>query len=197
SQASPQLAAWLRAGRVRLAWNGRGDFVFFKRYTDQSTAGAAQSARVDLPFNRLRFFATDSYLTARERPSLDVDIRIRRVERAIGAGIDIRLTTFTSIALTAQSGATSFEQSASADGGAVAAALDRHAQQFGASFVHQLTPLTALNASFTTETNSFDANRLRDSRRNTLRVGFGFKPLALITGQVDAAVLDFTPSDSR
>ena len=42
-----------------------------------------------------------------------------------------------------------------------------------------MTPLTALTAAFTTETNSFDGKPLRDSRRSTLQVGFGFKPLVL------------------
>src|SRR5207237_10796123 len=130
--------------RARVTGNGRGDFVFFKRYTDQSTAGAVQTGRVDLRFNRVRLFATDSYVTARERPTLDVDIRVRRVENAVAAGLDFRLSPLTSIVLSAQSGMTAFDQSASVDHGQIAAALNRHAQQIGATVVHQLTPLTAL-----------------------------------------------------
>jgi hypothetical protein len=195
--AQPGLTAWLRVGRSRLTWSGRADAVFFKRYSSQSTLGTAQSVRFDLPINRVRIFVTDTFLNARERPSLDIDTRVRRTEKTVGGGIDVELTTRTKVALTAQRGVVAFDEGASVERVSLANALDRRVDQFGISVNHALTPLTALTAAFSTGIDAFHVDRLRDSRRRRLGIGLEFKPLALVAGHVDVGVLDFRPSDAR
>jgi hypothetical protein len=191
----PQLNAWLHLGRVQVAWNGRANAVFFKRYSDQGTFGAGQTARLDVPVNRLRFNVTAGNLSARERPGFEIDTRARRTEALVTAGVDWRVTALTQVTATVRRNSVAFANDDVFAGRSLAQALDRSGQEMTLSIQHALTPLSSVVGSYSVVKDMFDHEASRNSRSRRVAAGFAFKPLALITGRIEAGFLKFEPND--
>jgi hypothetical protein len=192
----PAIDTSVRLGRARLSWSGRGDATFFKRYSDQNTTGTVNNVKLDVPLNRIRFSLSESYVNARERPTLDIDTRVRRRENAVDVSADVQLTALTHVAVSANLGGVSFDRGAAVGGVALGYVLDHSGTRFGVSLQRSLTPLTAVVGSVETQYQNFSGDSTRNNVTRRAALGLSFKPLALITGRFDVGILDFQPKGS-
>jgi hypothetical protein len=191
----PKVVAWIRAGRGRVTWNGRADAFLFKQYSDQNTINTDHTVRADMPFGRLRLSAAGSYVAARERPGFEIDERVRRTEQMLLVGAQWQLNPVTSISAVMRRSAVRFDSDATFDNQNLAYALNRQGEAFEVGIQHALTPLSSIVGSVGMMRDSFDSDRTRDSGTRRVGVGFAFKPLALVTGRVEAGLLTFQPND--
>jgi hypothetical protein len=192
----PSVTAAMRIGASRIAWSGRAHYTYFRRYTDQGTAGGSHRVRVDVPINRVRLFLTHDFLNAKERPTPEIDVRVRRHEQSGGVGADLQLSVLTRVTLGVDTGLVRFEQTAVGDT-VIAAALDRQTDRLNASLLHALTPLTSLTAGYSVQRERFLGDSLRNNRNGRAVVGLAFKPFALLSGRVEGGALRFVGEDRR
>lgn len=193
----PALDAAARIGAVRMAWSGRGDVSYYRRYSDQGTPAGRHRLQIDVPINRVRLFATHAYVNAKDRPTPEIDVRVRRREHLVTSGAEVHVSALTRATLTVESGLTEFDESASVRGLSIAAALDRQTDRVGASIAHALTPLTSLTGACVIQRERFLGDELRSNTNRRASAGLSFRPLALVTGRIEAGVLDYASRDHR
>src|SRR5215470_3249089 len=87
---SPATEAWLRIGRSWLNATLREDLVYYQKYASERSVNSYYKASWQIPFNRLSFIPTASFLDTRERPGFEVDARAQRTEIGYGGSIEIR-----------------------------------------------------------------------------------------------------------
>jgi hypothetical protein len=193
----PSLDTAVTVAGARVAWSTRGDISYFKRYSDQGTAGGTHRLQLDVPINRVRLFLRHGYVNAKERPTPEIDVRVRRREHSASAGADVVLTALTRMSLTADTSVATFDQSAGPTAAAIAKALDRQTDRATATLTHALTPLTTLTAAYTVQRERFLGDALRNNTNGRAGVGLSFKPLALLSGHIEAGLLEFNSQDRR
>ena len=193
----PSLDAATRIGALNISWAGRGDLSYFRRFSDQGTAGGSHRIQFDLPINRVRLFAVHRYLNAKERPTPEIDIRVRRREQAATAGAELVLSALTRLTVSLDTGLVRFDQSASARGLLIARALDRQTDRAQAAVTHAITPLTSVTAGYSHQRERFLGDELRNNTNRRAVAGVAFQPFALLSGRVEAGVLEFVSDGGR
>jgi hypothetical protein len=177
-----QADAWLRLGRARV--NGRGSLrlLYFNKYASERSVNGDGAARVELPLTHLKPYASASYLTTRERFGFEIDARARHYERAFTVGLDVPVTSRTTIGVSVRRTDISYAADAVFLGTYLRDVFNRKLQTLGASLRYKLTPLTALVLQADAESARFRFSPGRDS--DTLRVmpGVEFSTFALING---------------
>ena len=191
----PQLDAWMRAGKTAVTLSSRIDASYFKTYRDQSTVGTFSSARWELPSSRVNLTLGGSYIDARERPTPEIDTRVRRFEDGFGAAIDLRVSELMRVRTTADRVRVAFDDGASFDGVLLGPRLDRRSERYSLSLQRSLTPLTTVSTTLSAQYDYFSNDTNTDTANRQATVGMSFKPLAVLSGSFDVGVLDFAAVD--
>lgn len=181
---SPGASAWLRAGRTRLSLDGRGDLVYFQRYSNQGSIGGTISGRYELRANRLTPWAAGLAASVRQRAGYEIDLRVRRLQRQVGAGVDIRVLANTQVTISAARDDLFYDATARYFGTNLRDALNRRSESADVALSHKLTPLTTFAVDTEAIRDRFMFSPERDSTSTRLRAGLDFAPLALISGRV-------------
>jgi hypothetical protein len=179
---APQTDFWLRLGKARVSGNAALNYVYFGHYASERAVNTYDRIRVEAPLNRLTAYATTVLVNARERSGYDIDARVRRSERTVSLGVDMRVGRKTAAGIARWRTGVSFGADEVVLGNRVADALDRTADGLRASLWHRLTPLTTLLVEADAQRDRFDVSAGRDA--DTLRImsGVDLDPFALISG---------------
>jgi hypothetical protein len=194
---APSVDVWLRTGRVQLTGRSRLDAVLYKQYADQSTVGTVNIGRLDVALNRLRPYASASFLRMRERPDAIIDARVQRVEQTASIGAAIILAPKTAGSVYLERSATSFADTGSVVAPVLRRELNRTRQLLGGGIEHRLTALTTARIDIQQEQVRFKYVAGRDARGIRVTPTVDFKPRALVSGQVRVGVLSYQPADPR
>jgi len=98
---SPQIDAWLRAGRSRLSVSARSDLWYFNHYSSERSADGAVNTRFEVRGARVTPWLTGSLTAGRQRLGYEIDLRFRGTTQQIGAGVDVRVKGRTRVGLSA------------------------------------------------------------------------------------------------
>ena len=148
-------------------------------------------------FNRLRPFVSGSFLRLNDRPSAEIDARVRRLENAATIGLAVRVAPRTSARVLIERSAVSFGGRDGGIGSTLGEALDRSRQVRTVGLQYELTPLTQLLVEIQQERTRFKSAPDRNANGIRFFPGLVFKPTALVSGEVHVGFLTYTPENPR
>lgn len=179
---TPAADVWMRFGPGRLNVKMAGSYLYFAKYADQRALGTTDSARVELPLLHLRPWFEGSFLTVRDRPGYEIDLRLRRAETGLGGGVDLFVSTRTTAGVSFRQTKTDYQAGETFLGTSVRDALNRSTTVGAASFRYALTPLTTVVLAVESVHERFEFSPVRDSNGFRVLPGVEFDASALITG---------------
>lgn len=191
---SPGADSWLRVGRAQLSLSTTLDWAYFRRATEQRWLGVTQEGRFDLLFNRLHPYVSGAYASTRQRPNLEIDVRVRQKQQRLGVGTALRVGSRLTFDVTAAQSRVDFGDTAFGQA-EIAAALNRESRAASLSARVVLTPLTTFVVQSSVVQDRFDASSLRDSDSVLVVPGLEFQPRALIAGRVSVGFRQFDVLD--
>lgn len=170
------------ARRALFRFDLGADFVYFATYASERSIDPQGTGRVEFYAHRLTFFAEDAYLNTRQRPNYEIDLRSRHLDNTVKAGVDVGLTSKTSVTFAARSERVRFDGDDDFMGSNLSQTLDRNQEGFEVALRDRLTPLTTLGARFERLHEAFPGSPVRDNDSYRIMPGLEFKPRALIKG---------------
>jgi hypothetical protein len=180
---SPGVDIGLRMGRARLSSKTTLGFNYFQKATRYRTLDdVTQDAQIAVPLNRLTPRLVGTYARTRNRPSLEIDTRVRQFTRRFGAETDVRVGPKLQLTLGAARTSLRYENESFRDV-ALQGELDRVSDQAGLDIRYALTPLTTFVTRIEAAHDRFDVSHLRDADIRGAVAGFELKPAALISGR--------------
>lgn len=194
---APHVDVWVPfARRALLTTSVTSDIVYYQTYSSERSVNPEIKVRGDAFLGRVTPFAEGSYLLSRQRPNFEIDVRSRRDERSVKAGVDLRLSPKLSLELSGRHGRVEFDADATYNDINLQETLNRETRTASASIRHAVTPLTTLVLRAERGNDRFQFSPLRDS--DTLRImpGVEFKPVALVSGSGFVGFRRFTPLSS-
>lgn len=187
AQVGPGVTAWFHAGRLLLTDKSALEWMYFKRQTKQRSANLQQNERFDLALGLLTPHLEADYSRTRQRPTLDLDVRVRRVTQTVNGGVVLHLGPMTSIDLAAEERHERSDHD-QFDGIDLGNELTHDTSMKSVRFDKILTPLTTFRVIATTQRVRFPFESLRNNDSNAVTVGVSLKPLALISGDIAVGV---------
>jgi hypothetical protein len=194
---SPQVDGALELGAGSLSLAGSADFVYFRRYTEERSVNRRVSARVEVPLSRIRPFGGVAYNDTRQRQNSEIDLRARRRDREVTAGLGLSLTSRATFEVAARRFDSRFRQGEIFRGVELATRFNRDTNGASARIRYHVSPLTT----FTLEADAsrdhfvlspeFDADNLRAT------AGFLFSPDAIIKGRALVGYHKLNPRGPR
>jgi hypothetical protein len=189
----PSMTGWLRLGDGWMTLSSQATYQYYQTFVDQRTLSTSESARVDLPINRIKVFASAAYGNITDRPGPDVDLRAQHQSTEIALGIEAQLAVTRSGSVSIRKSAEVFDDQAAVADTRLADVLNRQNYSVAIGFRQELTPLTTMVLSAREQRTQFDTETSRDNLNRELTIGLSFKPLALIDGDVNIGVLSIGP----
>jgi hypothetical protein len=179
---TPAADVWLRLGPARLNLELSGSYLYFAQYSDQRALGTTDSARLELPLLHVRPWVKGSFLTVRDRPGFEIDVRVRRTETAVSGGADLQASKRTTLGVSLMRTRVDYNTDAAFLGYSLRDALNRTTTVEGALFRYALTPLTTFVTAVDVVQERFDFSPIRDSDGFRVVPGLEFAATALISG---------------
>lgn len=179
---SPQLDAWLRAGRARLFVAARSDLWYFNHYSSERSADTAVNTRFEVRGARVTPWVTGSFMSGRQRLGYEIDLRYRGVTRQFGGGVDVRAGGRTLLGVSI--GRVNYDhEPADFLGSNLREVLDRRMDSVGLQVRYALTPLTTFVVSGERARDRFEFMPERNANSSRIDAGFDLSPFALIGGR--------------
>ena len=179
---TPAADVWLRLGRARLNFQVSGSYLYFAQYSDQRGLGTTDSALFELPLLHVRPWVKGSFLSVRDRPGFEIDVRVRRTETAVSGGADFQASKRTTLGVSLTETRVDYNNDATFLGYSLRDALNRTTTVEGAAFRYALTPLTTFVTAADVVQERFDFSPIRDSDGFRIVPGLEFAATALING---------------
>jgi hypothetical protein len=179
---SPDVQISMAAGRSRLTGNAGLNLVYFKEYVSQRSVGTSNGLRWEFAANRLRPYAAVSYSDMTNRPTPEINARVRNKMKGALAGTQLRLTPRASLVFEGHRNRTRYDDGAQYLGNDLSQELDQTADTVSGSMWYELTPLTKFMVTADAQRQRYDTSGPRDARSYGLVSGVDFAPSALIRG---------------
>jgi len=180
---SPQVDASLRVRRARLQVKARSDLVYFHQYSSERSADTTVDSKLEFLGTRITPWVGTSVSSGRQRFGYEIDLRLRRVTRDAGAGVEARFTRRTHVVVSAHRTQYEYDADAMLLGTSVQEVLNRRSESVGLDLRYRLTALTTLVASTQTIHDRFEFTPSRNTNSVRLETGFDLTPFALISGR--------------
>jgi putative beta-barrel porin BBP2 len=187
--------AVLHLGANELMFQSGGDYVWFREHRAERFASAQYAMRLNFSASRLKPFVGGLHIRTRSRPSLEIDARARRLERAVLGGFAVDLTERASITASMRLDDSVYEVTQRFHGVDLAQALNRSGRSFSAGVRYAMTPLTTFTVLGNYAEDDFPESHIRDTRMYSIGPGLDFSPDAAIRGRVSAGFQIFQPVD--
>jgi hypothetical protein len=183
----------IRLGRSRLTGSVKEDLVYYQTYSSESTVNSHLNALFQIPVNRTTLSAGTSFLSTRERPGFEIDVRSQRYETAFNGGLEVHVFPKTFIGLRAQRTKIDYDKDQIFLGSSLQYALNRVETVAALSARYRLTPLTKLMLEASAQQDRFEFSPVRDSDSSRIAAGVTFAQSALLKGSAMVGYRDFRP----
>lgn len=185
-------------GRSRLRGFASTSFggTLFSRYTEQNSFSTLNTFAAEFAFHRLRPFVIGDYRRVHERPSLEVDTRVRRTEADGTVGATLQLTPKTGVSASTTLSSVTYGDAPSILGFTLQHQLDRDQQVSALMIQQRLSPLTRLLLVARREDTRFPFAPSRNGTATRIMPGVEFKPKALVSGGLNVGVLAYRPAET-
>ena len=181
---------WLRFGRARLHGVDYFEGVYFASYPSQGGFNQRHDLTLQVPLNRIRPYVGGYYLSTNDRPGYEIDVRLRRNESELNAGVIIRLASRLDLDVSGRQTAYSYQDEEYA-GTPYSTRLNRRTEKFGAQARYRLTPLTTITLLADNVRERFSEYPIRDNDGFRILPGVEFGQYALIQGKVQVGYRNF------
>jgi putative beta-barrel porin BBP2 len=189
----PKTDWWLRAGPTWFLGNVTEGLVYYNTYASERSVNGFYKAGWLVPLTRLTLQVDGSYLTTRDRPGFEIDVRSHRYETAVDGSLELRAFSKTFVGIKGQRTKVNFDKDAVFLDSSLQLELNRTVTTAAVTARHELTPLTSLTFDVGKEEDRFQFSPLRDSDSTQISAGVKFDPLALLKGTATFGYRDFEP----
>ena len=169
------------------------DYVWFQQYKQERSSNAQYALRLNLSAGRLKPFIGAERTRDRRRPTPEIDVRARRLERAAVVGSNFNMTERTALTATAQIDDSSYQEGERFRGVDLAQALSRSIRTYSSGVRYALTPFTTLVVTGSYEIIVFQQSHIRDAKAYSVDSTWEFSPDAALRGRVTAGMQIFKP----
>jgi hypothetical protein len=190
---SPKTDIWMRLGRTWVQGVINEDIIWYRKFANQRSANNEYKVNWIVPLTRVAFSFGGDWVSAKDRPGFEIDLRSQRSEAAFNGAMEIRALSKTFLGATAEHRHVSFDQGDVFLGANLDTELTRGITTAALTIRNELTPLTNLNIDITREQDRFDFDQLRNSDSTQISAGLKFDRLALLKGGLQFGFRDFTP----
>jgi hypothetical protein len=189
----PTFVATARPARGLVTVRSSTSLVYFAEQQSERSVDEDLGASARVTLRRVSFLGEAGYLNTRERPSLEIDARSRRIGATGAAAIGVALSPKVSAQVSGRYARTTYDASSIFDGTFLAQSLNRTTRGASGSVRYVLTPLTAFVATGEFERSRFMMTPLRDADARRILVGADMTPRALISGSFRVGFQRFRP----
>jgi hypothetical protein len=193
---TPSVDSVLTLGVMQLATQGRADFVYFERYTNERAINGRVAGRMQFPTTRVHPILTGSWERAKERTSNEIDIRAPRTEMGYSVGLGAQITPGSSLTVTGGLSDLRYDEGTKFQGADLAARLNRQTKTANATFRGTLTPLTKFVVMLDGARDEFTAAASHNSDNLRGFTGLEFAPDAIIRGHAGIGYHKMLPRGS-
>ena len=173
---------WMRVAKMRLLGTASVDGVYYATYASERGVNQRYDLRAEYRFNRLRPYVLGSWASIKDRPGYEIEARARHDEAAIGAGLDVRVTSKTHVDIAGHYATYRFAGDQVFAGSDLAETLNRKSTFGVATLRYSATPLTTLTLLGEVGQDRFDESPERDNNSFRIMPGVQFDPFALVKG---------------
>jgi hypothetical protein len=191
----PGTDVFLRTGRGLVTLSGNVEFVYFSEFESERSINSDVMGRYDFRFNRLRPYASASWLDTRERPGYEIDVRARHYEADYHAGTDLRVASKSILRVDYRHLNYRFAGDEAFDGRALHEELNRTLRALEFSWRQRLTALTTWVTRASRDTERFEFEDLRNADSFRVSSGFELGRFALIRGSAFVGFRTLQPAD--
>jgi hypothetical protein len=191
----PGTDLFLRTGRGLLTVSGNVEFVYFHEFEAERSINSDVLGKYEFRFNRIRPYASASWLDTRERPGYEIDVRARHYEADFHAGSDFRVASKSVARLDFRHLDYSFDGDEVFNGQALYEQLNRTLRAVELSWRQRLTSLTTWVTRTSRETERFEFDDFRNSDSFRFSSGFELGRFALIRGSAFVGFRSLKPAD--
>lgn len=192
---SPAVAAFLTTSRYELRSAAAVDFVYFERYAEERTINQRYSGRAAVTVSLFQPFVAGEWDRVRDRQSPEVDLRARRLNRTLTAGVGLFSLSRTSLTLSMSRNELVYDAGQIFQSVDLATQLNRSTQLATLGVNVAVTPLTTFTASAVLQQDRYPAAG-KDQEIRRASVGVQFNPDALITGHAMVGYSQLTVEDA-
>src|SRR5207249_2801691 len=140
--------------------------------------------RLDAGLGRLQPYVSGGWMSTQDRLNAELDARVPRTQRTIGAGTRILVASRTALVVNARRFELQFDQGTEFRGADLAHNLNSRADSVEGGVQLMLTPLTTLNVTTTVQRDRFDSAPERNADTIRITPALQFDPTSLIRGTV-------------
>jgi hypothetical protein len=192
---TPKTSFWVRFGPSWLSGSVREDLVYFKESVSERSANITYELAWWIPFNRITFRPSATYVDTHDRPGYEIDTRAPRTDLTYAGEVDVKWVSKSTIVLKASRYQEQFDQGTTFDSINLHDALNRVTTTEGISLEYHVTPLTTLSADYSVGQDRFTYDTDRNSDSTTVGGTVKFDPAALIKGAASIGYQDYRPHD--
>jgi hypothetical protein len=160
-------------------------YVYYKTFEDQG--GFSPTLMIQTNYrlgSRIDVFSNDLIASMKDRPSIEVDTRSRRLTTDLGAGVGIALGRKMRLELEQRFRRSEYEANTFFRGIELRETLNDRFTTTSGTFHYRLTPYTAVRLVALVDNVEYPQSAVRDGRANEYAVGVQFNPRALLAGDV-------------
>jgi hypothetical protein len=192
---APDLTAYMRSGVVQLSVLSSTDLTYYHKFSSERSVARQLRVRSDFHLSRIRPTVVGAIIDARNRPNHEIDLRARRSDREMTAGVGFEVSPLATAYVGATVLDTRFIEGETYDGVALDQALNRRGNAVQAGLRLALTPFTTMTLEGQLGKDRFVTNPLRNSDSRGATAAVTFSSDAVIVGTLRVGYRDFTPAD--
>ncbi len=134
----------MRLGRARLTGTLKEDLVYYQTYASERSANSVVKGGLQFQLNRVILSGGGSYLSTRERPGFEIDVRTQRYETGGNGAVEIRVFPKTFVGLRGTRTKIDYDEDAVFLDSNLHFELNRTVTMGALTARYRLTPLTTL-----------------------------------------------------
>jgi len=181
---SPQIDVKYKAGRISGEARTYLNYVLYRTFSE--FGGFSPQVALQLEYRvarRMSIFTDGQFVSSKERPSVEIDPRVRHVTSSAGGGFRIGLAPAVDVELSAHQSQTIYSDDALFRGVPLQKTLNQRLQTGSAVFAFRLTPYTTVKAGATLDNRLFLHSPERNAHGELYSFGAAFSPRAMISGE--------------
>jgi hypothetical protein len=175
--------------------SGAADLVYFAKYDTERSVDPEVTGRAETYLNHLTLYVEDSYISSRQRPNYDIDLRSRRTDNLASGGLIWHFTPKFSIEGNGRRRTLRYDADAFFDGSSLRDSLNHDSTGVTVTPRYRITPLTAIAVRLERLQERFEFSPERNNDTTRWMPGVEFKPRALISGSAYVGHRRLTPKD--
>jgi hypothetical protein len=183
------------AHRALFTVSGGADVVYFQKYTSERSVDPEVTGRAETYLNHLTLYAEDSYISSRQRPNYDIDLRSRRTDNLASGGLIWHFTPKFSIEGNGRRRTLRYDADAFFDGSSLRDSLNHDSTGVTITPRFHLTPLSSIAVRLERLQERFEFAPDRNNDTTRWMPGIEFKPRALISGSAFVGRRTLKPRD--